>query len=482
MKNEVKNAELLLSNILADSPFRNHAFSVGGFVRDEILGIESKDLDVVIDFHGGAESVVNFINNHFPKSTNSPLQIGAGYPIWSLTFKDDVVYNDVTYNVNGAVVEFADAQKEAFPDENSRQRITVPGTLLDDVERRDFTVNSLMRNLTTGEIIDLSGVGLKDLKEGILRGNPNVDFDKVLRDDPLRMIRLVRFHAKYGWKVPMETLRAIKRNAARIEIVSAERIRAEFEKIMEIGKTAKAIRFMKAVGLLKYVLPEFEDLFGVFHDTSRNFHLEANGHVWGHCLLVLQNAKQGIENQLAALFHDIGKPATRKLNGEKIQFLNHESVGAVMAETIMRRMKFDNDTIKRVRRLVQHHMRPGLVSDSDTSSKAVRKFIRDVGDDLVDQLLDLAEADTTSNYPVDNYVPALRERIKTSLIVVPVSNKPVLNGNEIMTLLGITGSPIIGEIVKFLLEQQDNCASEGNVLSKEDAEKLVLDKFKEFKK
>lgn len=482
MNNEVKNAELLLMQLFKDGMFKNHAYSVGGFVRDEILGIASKDLDVVVDFQGGAEKAVNHINNIFPLRTNSPLQIGAGYPIWSLTFNGDVVFNGVEYHVKGAVVEFADAQKEAFPDENSRQRITIPGTLLDDVERRDFTVNSLMKNLTTGEIVDLSGVGLKDLHGGVLRGNPNVDFDKVLRDDPLRMIRLVRFHAKYGWKVPMDTLRAIKRNAARIEIVSAERIRAEFEKIMEIGKTAKAIRFMKAVGLLKYVLPEFNAIFGVFHDTSRNFHLEAGGHVWGHCLLVLENAKPGIENQLAALFHDIGKPATRKLNGEKIQFLNHESVGAEMAEEIMRRMKFDNDTIKRVRRLVQHHMRPGYVSDSDTSSKAIRKFIRDVGDDLVDQLLDLAEADTTSNYPVDNYVPALRERIRTSLVAVPVSNKPVLNGNEIMALLGITGGPIVGDIVKFLLEQQDNYASEGKVLSKEDAHQLVLHKFKELKK
>lgn len=469
-----KEVERLLLKLLPGSPFYKHAFAAGGFVRDELMGIDSKDLDIVVDFEGGSEKFCRWIHDRLPSETSTPHQIGAGYPIWSISFKEDVFLNGVHYETQGAVIEVADSQKESFPDEESRQRLTTPGTLGDDVLRRDFSVNSIMKDLSTSEIIDLTGVGISDLKNGILRGNPGVDFDKILREDPLRMIRLLRFQVKYGWKVPMSVLRIVKKNAQRITIVSSERIRAELEKIMKLGKMYQAVKFMKATGLLQYVLPEINDMIDVMHDTSRGFHQE--GSVYNHVLLVLKNAKPGIENQLAALLHDVGKPATRKLIGDKIQFLGHEDVGAEMAEAIMRRLKFDLDTTKRVKKLVALHMRPHSLSDDDASPKALRRFIRDVGDELMESLLDLAEADTLGNLPPENYVPGLRDKIKESL-KVPMKKKPLLNGLEIMNILGIKTGPQVGVVTKFLSDLEDQWAAEGKVLSKEEATEIVLKEF-----
>jgi tRNA nucleotidyltransferase/poly(A) polymerase len=177
--------------------------------------------------------------------------MGAAYPIWQITFKDNVEFDGETYRTKGAVIEFADTQTESFPDPESRQRVVEYGDLKQDVERRDFTVNMLMKDLSTGEVRDLTGTSINDIKKGILRGHPGVDFNKILRDDPLRMMRLIRFQAKYGWKVPLSVLKIVKRNAGRIKAVSGERIRDELIKVMKLGKLAQAIKMMKVVGLLK---------------------------------------------------------------------------------------------------------------------------------------------------------------------------------------------------------------------------------------
>lgn len=467
-----REVEKLFLKLLPKSPFRNKAFAVGGYVRDDVLGIDSKDLDVVVEMRGGAEKLTKWLHNQFPQETSNPHQLGAGYPIWQITFKQDLLYNGDEYRTKGAVIEFADSQKEAFPDPNTRQRVTEPGTLEDDVERRDFTVNMLMRDMTNGELKDLTGTSVRDIEKGILRGHPGVDFNKILRDDPLRMLRLVRFQAKYGWKIPMDVLRTVKANASRIQIVSGERIRDELIKLMKIGKLHQGIRMMKAVGLLPYVFPEIEAMRGVEHDTTRGHHLE--GDVFKHTLLVLKNAKPGIENQLAALLHDVGKPDTQKILEDKIQFLGHENVGAEIAEAVMRRLKFESKVVAKVKKMVENHMRPHVLSKA--GPKALRKFIRDVGDELVDAIMDLAEADQLGNLPPKNLIPELREKIKDTQ-QIPVVDKPILNGEEIMDLLGIRPGPGIGIAMDFLREKSDEYATLGKTLDVDTAKRLLLEEY-----
>ena len=476
--NAEHEAERFLLDVIKTSPFAGKAFAVGGYVRDQFMGKMPKDLDIMVEMDGGAERLAKWLHDHFPGSISNAHQKGAGYPIWAVVFQGDVEWRGVTYQTKGAELEFADSQKEMFPDPNSRQRITQFGTKEEDTARRDFTVNMLLKDLSTGEVLDLTGVSKSDITDGILRGHPEVDFNMIIHQDPLRMLRLVRFQVKYGWKVAQDVIDAVRANASRIEIISGERIQGELVKIMELGKTAQAVRFMQETGLLPYVLPEIEALRGVEHDKVRGIHQE--GDVYNHTMLVLEHARPTMEAQLAALLHDVGKPATQKLVGEKIMFLGHEKVGGEMAEAIMRRLKFDGGVIKRVRKQVELHMRMHSLPDAKESK--LRAFIRDIGEEMTDALLDITEADTKGNLgsPPEflERIQKLRDRIRQIKdSPVPVSRKPVLNGDRICAILGIKPGPIIKEVISYLLSVQDDYAERGQTLSTEEAEKMVVEQF-----
>ena len=467
--------ERLFKEILPSSPFSNHVFAVGGYVRDEIMGLNSKDLDVVIDVKGGAKNLAEYIHSLFPAETSTPRQLGKGYPIWFIAFKEDVQFEGKTYRTSGAEIDIAESQKEGFPDPDSRQRDVEFGTINEDMERRDFTVNQLMKDMTTGEVLDLSGTGVKDIKNGILRTHPNVSPDTVFKDDPLRMMRLVRFMAKYGWNAAPEVVEAVRRNAHRISIISGERLQGELNKIMNLGKTAQAMRFMQKTGLLKHILPEIEELRGV--EQSKEHHSE--GDVFKHTMKVLENAKPTPHAQLAALFHDSGKPATQKFIGDKIQFLGHEEVSGQITEAVLRRLKYDLKTIKKVRFLVENHMRP--TTAREWSQKAVRKFIRDIGEEIED-LLDLHDADSAGSInpdgtPAKTTGPILREKLK-EVQKIPVRTKPILDGKTVMKLLDVSSGPDVGRALRWLQDKVDEYASEGKDLTPEEASKLLTTEYK----
>ena len=268
-------------------------------------------------------------------------------------------------------------------------------------------------------------------------------------------------------------LKYVKKNAYRIDIVSSERIMAEFKKAMKVGKLYMVVKIMKPTGLLKYVLPEIQDLIGV--EQPKQFHSE--GSVFLHTIEVLKNAPATVEGQLAALLHDVGKPQTQEFIGEKIKFQGHEEVGAEIAEAMLKKLKFDGDTIKKVVIMVRNHMRPHILMES--SDKSIRKFIREVGEEMVDAVLDLAEADAKGSFPVTNDIPQLRERLKKIKdSPVPVSRKPVLDGNEIMEILNVKPGKIIGDVGKYLLDLEDDYAELGKVLDKETAKIEIIKKFK----
>jgi putative nucleotidyltransferase with HDIG domain len=472
-----KEAEKLLLELIKDSPFRGRVFSVGGYVRDEYMGLEAKDLDIVVSIPGGSEKLTRYLHNMFPSATTTPYQMGATYPIWQITFTHDITYEKQVFNTKGAVIEFADTMKEEFPDATSRQRVVVPTDLKGDIERRDFTVNMLLKDLSTGELVDLTGTSKNDIKKGILRGHPRVSLDKIFSEDPLRLIRLIRFQCKYNWKIPLSVIKTVRRNAHRIEIVSAERVMGELTKVMKLGKLDQAIRLMKTTGLLKYVLPEVEAMIGV--QQGEKYHRE--GDVYRHTLLVLRNAPHTIEGQLAALLHDVGKPSSQKVIEDAVTFHGHEDVGAEIAKAILYRLKFDAVTIKKVVAMVRNHMRPHFLTDA--SEKAIRKLVRDLGEELVTALLDLAEADEKAAIPVRQNIQKLRERVKSVReSPLPVSQKPVLNGNEIMDTLGITprdkrNLPLVGQAGRFLLELADEYAEQGRELTKEQASQAVRKQF-----
>lgn len=474
-----KEVENLLSVILPNTPFANKTFAVGGYVRDEYMGLPAKDLDIVIEFENGSKQFTSYLYSQFPIQISSPKQIGKGFPIWQITFKNDIEYQGTLFHTQDAIIEFSDTTKE-MPIGNNKKRQISFGILQEDIERRDFTVNMLVKDLTTGEVKDITGISKQDIDNGILRGNPKVSLDDIFTNDPLRMIRLVRFQSKYGWSIPKSVVRTVRRNAEKIKNIPVERIMEELEKVMKIGKLYKAIKLMKTTKLLQYVFPEVYKLIGVKHD---NRHME--GDVFIHTLLVLKNAKPTIEGQLAALLHDIAKPHTQQKVGEKIHFLGHEKLGAVMAESILAKLRFDTDVTSKVTLIIENHMRthmlvrPNNKLGAKVSDKAIRKFIREVGDDMVDAVLDMAEADVLGKLPVNNYIPGLRERVEAVRnSPIPMKKKPILDGKEIMTILDIEPSPLIGDITDFLNDIEDEYASQGRELTKVAASHLIFEKFK----
>lgn len=460
-------AERLLLRVVPGSPFAGRALAVGGFVRDQILGLESKDLDLVVEEPGGAERLARWLHARFPESVSNPHALGAGYPIWQVVFKEDVQLDGELFRTQGAEIEIADTQSECFPDPNTRQRVTRYGSIEEDCRRRDFTVNMLYKDLANGDLVDPSGAGRADLARGVLRGHPQSDLDKIFSDDPLRMLRLVRFHARFGWEIPTEVSDCARRNAERMRILSAERVRGELEKIMLAGRLHLALKLMLDLGQIHVLLPELLPMVGCGQD--RVYHSE--GDVWTHTLLVVSHAPPTIALQLAALFHDVGKPATRSEHGERVKFLGHETISAEITEQVLARLKFGHALAAKVLKLVRLHLRGGDVR-LWTGLKPARKLMRDAGEELED-LLRLIEADSRSSLgpegePRLEHIPALREKIAAAS-VVPLRRQPVLSGHDIMETLGLQPGRHVRTALEQVTEWEDEAAERGEILSREDA-------------
>lgn len=262
LANPEKEISKLLSTLLlkTNSEFKNKVFSIGGFVRDQILNIESNDLDLVVEISGGAEKFATFLNSQFKNETTTAFQKGLGYPIWFLKFKTDVVYNEQIFKTAGGSIDIADSQKECFPDPTTRQRITTFGNLNEDIKRRDFTINMLAENLTTHEVLDLSGSGLNDLKSGLIRTHPETHPDQVFSDDPLRMIRAIRFATKYNFKIEPTILKSIVQNKSRLQILSSERIWDEFKKMIQSGTFKQAFKLLQQTELDQFLFKTLDPI------------------------------------------------------------------------------------------------------------------------------------------------------------------------------------------------------------------------------
>lgn len=265
MKNldEVKNRIINVINM--HEQFKNHVYIVGGYVRDFVMNIEPKDLDLVIDIPKGNIAFANAINNTYPNITTNPIKLGA-YPIRQIQFTD----------VN-ETIEIADTMTETFPDKFSRQRDVIFASIEKDIERRDFTINSLLFDLTSNKIVDLAN-GINDIKHKIIRCNSNVNPEEIFSADPLRILRGIRFSVKYGFNVEEKTFNAMKNAGERINILSNERIYSELKNICKVKKGLKnAVILMDKLDILKYIFPEVDHLKTIYQaPDSRLIHLEGS--------------------------------------------------------------------------------------------------------------------------------------------------------------------------------------------------------------
>ena len=412
-------------------------YVVGGYVRDLFLERPSNDIDVVVVGSG--------------IQVASELKAILGRKAHLSVFRN---FGTAQVKYKNIEVEFVGARKESYS-HDSRKPVVENGTLEDDQNRRDFTINAMAVCLNKerfGELVDPFG-GIDDLWDGIIR--TPLDPDVTFSDDPLRMMRCVRFATQLNFFIEDETFEALERNAERIKIISGERIEEELNKIMMTATPSKGFIELYRCGLLQLILPELVALDVV---DTRNGRAHKNN--FYHTLEVLDNICKHTDNlwlRWAALLHDVGKAKCKRWDTVAgWTFHNHNFVGAKMVPTIFRRLKLPMDSkMKYVQKQVDLHMRPIVIADEEVTDSAVRRLMNDAGDDI-DDLMTLCEADITSKNAVrkqrflDNFrivrekLKDLKDRDYKRLL------QPCIDGNEIMEMFNLKPSREVGELKKTL--------------------------------
>ena len=421
-----------IRDVTSGTQYENHLYLVGGVVRDKVMGRPPAD-DIDIVYEGDALELAEFLY----------ARGAADYrPVTYARFGTAMVM------MNGRTIELVSARRESYATE-SRKPDVEPASLYDDVLRRDFTINTLLENLHSGEMQDLTELGVADITAGIIR-TPK-DPDTTFYDDPLRMLRAIRFAVRYRFVIEERTYDAIIQNMHRLDIISRERIRDEFVKIILIDKPSYGLKMLKESDLLKQFAPELLEMVGVN---------QPGGHiwdVWDHTLHVMDALPSSahLHLRLAALFHDVGKPSTKTHNGhDKIHFFGHEDVGNQIARSILDRLRFPRTETTRVAKLVTMHMRIGEYK-SDWKESAVRRLMHDAGRDTSD-LLALAIADRKGSGPnasIDDLIE-LEHRMEQILMNISVYElESPLDGDEIMQLAGVPPGPEVRRIKQHLVDE-----------------------------
>lgn len=430
---------------------------VGGPLRDAILGKQAPDIDLTTD--ATPEQILSVIKG----SVDATWEVGRAF-------------GTIGCRMGNEHIEITTYRADSYQPNSRKPEVKFGKDLQEDLFRRDFTINSMALRLPDRVFVDPFG-GLRDLADGIIRtpGKPEDSFG----DDPLRMLRAARFAAQLGFEIEQHSFDAMVQMRERISIVSAERIQLELRKLMLGAFPRKGLEVLVDSGLAEIILPELPAL-----------RLEVDEHhhhkdVYEHTLKVVEQAidyekdyalQPDFVLRFAALLHDIGKPATRKLEaGGAVSFYHHDVVGAKLAKKRMRELRFDNDTIKAVAKLIELHLRFFGYSDQAWSDAAIRRYVRDAGDQLT-RLHILTRSDVTTRNRrkaeiLSHAYDDLEKRIEEVMAQEELNAlRPDLTGEEIMEILQLRPSAEVGKAYRYLLEQR----IENGPLGKEEAKRRLL--------
>lgn len=453
--------------------FDSHGFElalVGGPVRDLLLSRPAHDLD--------------FCTNAHPEEFE-PLLRSWGDGFWDMGRKFGTL-GTVKKLPSGreAQIEITTYRSDAYDPDSRKPEVSFGSSLEGDLSRRDFTVNAMALRVPQCEFVDPFD-GFSDLKKGILRTpiDPYRSFD----DDPLRMMRAVRFVSQLGFRIAPDAAEAIFDMTGRIEIVSAERVRDELVKLLNGSYPRRGLEEFVESGLADYVLPEFSNLRKTVDEHRRH------KDVYEHTLTVLERAialetgedgpvpAPDLTLRLAAIMHDVGKPATRRFEpGGKVSFTFHDAVGAKMTKKRLRALKFDNNLVKDVSTLVAKHLRFHGYADEEWTDSAVRRYVREAAD-LYERLNRLTRADaTTQNMRKAQMFARAMDDLEERVIELKKKEdleavRPELNGDEIMTILGISPGPAVGKAYGHMLEYRLDNGPVGHELAVEELKRWAAD-------
>ncbi|HMR49186.1 MAG TPA: CCA tRNA nucleotidyltransferase [Arachnia sp.] len=436
-------------------------YLVGGSVRDALLGVLGDDLDFT------TSARPDEIQRLLDRFSTTTWDVGKDFgTIGAMKRAEGMEWK----------IEITTFRADAYEEDSRKPAVAFGDTIDGDLVRRDFTVNAMAVDVSTRAFVDPYG-GLADLAEGVLRtpSAPEISFS----DDPLRMLRAARFASRLGFRVAPEVVRAMTDMAARIEIVSAERIQGELTGLLLTDSPRRGLNLLVTTGLADHFLPEVSAL--------RREKDEHNRHkdVYEHTLTVVEQAidlekarghQPDIVNRLAALLHDIGKPATRRFEGSKVTFHHHDVVGAKLAAKRLRALTYSSQIVKSVSKLVELHLRFHGYAEGTWTDAAVRRYVRDAGDEL-ERLHMLTRADcTTRNRAKATRLRRAYEELEWRIDELAAQEeldqiRPDLDGTEIMEVLGIGPGPQVGKAYKFLLEHR----MDNGPVGKEEASRLLRD-------
>lgn len=419
-------------------------YLVGGSVRDALLGTLGHDLD--------------FTTSASPEESEAILK-GLTSAVWDMGRAFGTIGARHRTASQDWVIEVTTFRADAYSPDSRKPIVEFGDNITDDLVRRDFTINAMALNVATQEFVDPHG-GLLDLAAGVIMTptKPEISFS----DDPLRMMRAARFAARLGFTVAPDVVRAMTDMASRIEIISVERVAAELNGLLLTDSPSSGLDLLVSTGIADIVLPELSALRMEVDEHGRH------KDVYTHTLIVVEQAialekarghQPDLVNRLAALLHDIGKPATRQFEGKKVTFHHHDIVGAKLAKRRLRALNYSNDVIKSVAKLIELHLRFHGYGESQWSDAAVRRYVRDAGPEL-ERLHMLTRADvTTRNARKANRLATAYEQLEWRIDLLAEQEeldamRPDLNGDQIMEILGIKPGREVGLAYKFLLEQR----------------------------